>query len=141
MVLATLITKRNIIKTINIDPEKLEESAENKGKNAIEQLHIFNFENLLKVIVYGWTSGNERDINKHELPSPIDTDLFYGDLIVLLRKGDNLEDFTKEDYEEFYEDIFDFEDLSEEEEEEFDGPGEYDYSTGFIVRDSDCDDE
>jgi hypothetical protein len=138
MVLATLIKKNNTIKTIDIDPEKLEESAENKGKNAIEQLHIFNFEGLLKVIVYGWTSGDfERDINKHELPPPIDNPLFYGDLIVLLRKGDNLEDFTKEDYEEFYEDIFDFDEISENE-SEIDSNDDYEYGD-FVVRDSDCD--
>ncbi len=130
---ATLITKRNDLKTVDINPLRLEDSVENKGKNAIEQLHIFTYENL-KVIVYGWTNGKEKQINRHELPEPIDTELFYGDLLVLLREDDELVDFPLEDYEEFYDYIFGGFDSCDEEDSNLD-EDEYDFTDGFLVRD------
>jgi len=131
---ATLITKNNNIKTINCNPLRLEDSVENKGKNAIEQLHIFTYENL-KVIIYGWATGEENKINKHELPPPIDNDLYYGDLIVLLREDGELVDFSKEDYEEFYNYIFDGIDSCNDEDNSNLENDDYDYTDGFIVKD------
>ena len=130
---ATLITKNNDLKTIDANSLKLEDSVENKGQNAMEQLHIFTYENL-KVIVYGWTNGKENQINRHELPEPIDTELFYGDLLVLLREDGELVDFSTEDYEEFYEYMFGGFDYCDDDDETLDDD-EYDYSDDFIVRD------
>lgn len=92
------------------------------------------------LIILGYKNGKEININKHELPPPIDTPLFYGDFIVYKEQ----EDFTNENYEQFYNDIFQFEDLDdtilEDELEDFEDD-DYDYESGFIVRDSDCDED
>ena len=130
---ATLITKNNDLKNVNINPFRLEDYVENKGKNAIEQLHIFNYDNL-KVIIYGWTEGKENQINRHELPEPIENTLFYGDLLVLLRENDELVDFPKEEYEEFYDYIFGGFDSCDENDDEDLEDGDYDYDDDFIVR-------
>ncbi len=131
---ATLITKNNDLKTTVVNPLKLEDYVENKGKHSMEQLHIFTYENL-KVIIYGWTSGKENQINKHELPEPIDTKLFYGDLLVLLTEDEELVDFPLEDYEEFYDYIFGGFDSCGEEDDEYLDDDEYDFTDGFLVRD------
>ena len=130
----TLITKNNELKTVDVNPLRLEDSVENKGHNAIEQLHIFHYQNL-KVIIYGWKNGEEKQINRHELPEPIENTLFYGDLLVLLREADELVDFVTDEYEEFYEYMFGgFDSCDDDEDENLDN-GEYDYDDGFIVRD------
>ena len=134
MLTTTLIKKNNSLKNININPLRLEDCVDNKGTNDIEQLHIFHYENL-KVIYYGWTEGKEEDINQHELPEPIDNQLYYGDIIVLLRENNELINFPIEDYEEFYEYIFDGFDSCESDGDEILDEDEYDYSDGFIIKD------
>lgn len=92
------------------------------------------------LVIMGYKNGQEEYINKHELPSPIDTLLFYGDLIIY--KED--ENFTIDNYQQFYNDIFQFEELDDTilNDELADYQDEdYDYESGFVVRDSDCDEE
>ena len=98
MLTGILISKDGSFKNIQINPQCLDESVENKGNNAIKQLHIFHHDNL-QVIYYGWTEGEENNINKCENPPPIDETLYYGDLIVLLREDDELINFIIGDYE------------------------------------------
>ena len=108
-------------------------SKKGSGKPVI--LHTWH---LTNISIMGYTQGSEININKHELPPPIDTKLFYGDLIVFIKK----DNFTSENYQTFYDDIFQFEDLDDfliqdellDQEED-----EYDFDDGFVVRDEDCD--
>ena len=130
----TLITINNKLKDVNVNPLRLEDSVENKGRNAMEQLYIFHYEDV-KVIVYGWKSGEENKINRHELPEPIDCTLFYGDLLVLLREGDDLVDFEVEDYQEFYDYMFSGFSTCDSSDDEILDDEEYDYSDGFIIKD------
>lgn len=87
------------------------------------------------IIILGFKNGSENNINKHELPPPIDSELFYGDFIVYKHN----ENFTIENYKEFYNDIFEFEDLDDTllEDELFLQDEDYDYDDGFLVKEDD----
>ena len=106
-----------------------------KGNGKITILHKWN-----DIIIRGFKNGQEHNINKHELPEPIENDIFYGDLIVY-KKNKN---FKVEDYKQFYNNIFEFENLDDtllDDELEDLSEDTYDYDDGFIVRDSECDEE
>jgi hypothetical protein len=96
--------------------------------------------NLNKTIVLlAFENGTENNVNHTELPPPLDTDIFYGDMIAYIPKHN----FTSEDYQEFYDDIMEIEDLDDTllEDELFEQDEDYDYEDGFVVRDEDCDEE
>ena len=89
------------------------------------------------IYLYGYTSGRERMINKHELPPPVDTKLYFGDLLVMKNKDNILENFTKKNYKIFWNNCFGgFENLDNSEEEYLsDSENDYDYDDPFIVDD------
>ena len=120
----------------NLENLKSKFSKRGSGKSTI--LHTWKNTNIA---IMGFIQGSENNINKHELPPPIDTDLFYGDLIVFIKDAN----FTIQNYKNFYNDIFDFEDLDDFliQDELIDMPDDddYDYEDGFVVRDEDCDEE
>jgi len=134
MLKATLIDKTDELKTIEINVDDIETYTINKGYGKISQLHIWKYENL-EVIIYGWENGHRKNINKHELPSPLDNNLFYGDLVVLLKENEEYDDFPKEDYNEFYEYMFGgFDSCNSTDDTDLDND-EYDFNDGFLVKD------
>ena len=87
-----------------------------KGHDDIERECDFEWNNNL-ISMYCWSEGSESKINKHDLPPPIDTELYYGDILVLRHNNGNLIDLSKDNYNQFYEDAFGgFEDIEEDEE-------------------------
>ena len=106
----------------------------NKGHGNIERECDFEWDNHL-VSVYGWTDGSESKINKHDLPPPIDNILYYGDILAVRHENGKLKDFSKIDYNKFYDDAFGgFDDIVSEEESSEDEPTQSDID--FIVSDS-----
>lgn len=108
-----------------------------KGLGKPEVLHTFTDFNITLI---GYKNGDEKIINKSELPPPIDSDLFYGDIIAYSTK----QNLTCEDYQEFWDNIFQVEDLDDtllDDELEMDEDDDYDYDDGFVVRDDECDEE
>ena len=107
----------------------------------------WKFENNKYVELYAKKSGRAGSENKYELPPPIDTDLFFGKMILVLYSGDKLtnetvKDFTKNDWNTFYEKLLGgFDDLNKEEEsseeelipEEFKTKDGYSKEDGFVV--------
>jgi len=89
------------------------------------------------VVIIGYINGLERQINRYELPPPIDNKLFYADLIIFKMNGD----FTKDDFSRWYDKMFGgFENLSStmiEDDMFWDQDNEYDFSDPFLVRDDD----
>jgi DNA-directed RNA polymerase subunit M/transcription elongation factor TFIIS len=72
------------------------------------------------LFLFGYTEGKAGTENKHELPPPHDTQLIFGDIVVLLSKDKR--SFAKplpikqDDYETFYTQVFEgFESLDEDE--------------------------
>ena len=54
-----------------------------KGYNTVQKLHIWKQEEFTYHL-YGYTNGEVGIENKHELPPPIENNLYYGDIVVCL---------------------------------------------------------
>ena len=105
--------------------------------------------NKVYIHVFAKNAGRHQNINKYELPPPVDKDLFYGGIAIVATRDKEVKvgmDITKEKWEKIYEKLMGgFEELDgegEEEEEEY-IPDEFKtkqgYSTenNFIVHDND----
>ncbi len=92
-----------------------------KKKDSPEELGTYRAKPLT-LHLFGFTKGRAGTENKHELPPPHASTLFFGDILLVASKGDDYSapvTFKPEDYETFYTKAFGgFEDLDEEEEDE-----------------------
>ena len=131
------IDKTGTVCEIDINPTEKDYSKyfRHKGVRTCKKLHMWKLSNSCSIHLYGYTSGRERQINKEELPPPVDTKLFFGDLLLLKFNNNILQHFTKKDYKAFWNAQFggveNLDDFSSEEDEEDD----YDYDDPFIVDD------
>ena len=67
------------------------------------------------ISLYAWIDGKAGRENKHELPPPVDNELYFGNIYVFKHIDGKLLDFTKDEYDEFYENSYGgFEDLGSE---------------------------
>lgn len=88
----------------------------NKGSN-ISKLHTYLYDGK-HLNLYGWDSGRAGQENKHDLPPPIDSNLYFNDIIIIATEGETIVEFTKQNYQAFYEYAFGgFESLGEEDTE------------------------
>ena len=92
-----------------------------KKKKAPTQIGTYAWKSNT-LFLFGYTDGKAGSENKHELPPPHDTQLIFGDIVVLMSKDKR--SFAKplpikqDDYETFYTQVFEgFESLDEEEAE------------------------
>jgi hypothetical protein len=104
------------------------------------------------VLLFGKEEGRANSENKYDLPPPVDSNLFFGNLLLICKnKDDNYEDLTVEEWNKIYEYLFGgFEDLnsdSEESEDELENIASemktkdgY-LKDGFVVDDIEDDDE
>jgi hypothetical protein len=103
------------------------------GKGDIQRECDFGY-NDLTISIFAWTYGKAGRENKHELPPPIDNELYFGNIYVFAHKDGQLVNFTEEQYHDFYETAFGgFEDIGSEDEwseEDEEIEGEFD---DFIV--------
>lgn len=91
-----------------------------KKKKAPTQIGTYAWKSNT-LFLFGYTDGKAGSENKHELPPPHDTQLVFGDIVVLMSKDKR--SFAKplpikqDDYETFYTQVFEgFESLDDEEE-------------------------
>jgi hypothetical protein len=151
-----IVEKNKTKKEINIRNFSLE--------NLFKKANLKNNNNFLKrhtwkvgdefVSVYAKDSGRANNENGYELPPPIDSDLYFGKVLIVKHfnkeiNNDNVEDLTLEEWEKIYEKLFGgFEDLDNEEEtsseeeipEEFKTKEGYSKEDGFIVDDDEEED-
>jgi len=90
-----------------------------KKKTALTKLGEYPF-GLLKLTLFGYTTGKAGTENKHELPPPLDETLYFSDILLIASKKsmawEHPVSFTTEQYETFYQKAFGgFESLDEEE--------------------------
>ena len=148
-----------------------------KNKNKKEtNLRDFSLENLFKkanlknnkdffkrntwknknayVSIFAKNSGRANNENSYDLPPPIDSQLYFGNLIIVKHseediKNDNVVDLTLEEWEKIYEKLFGgFEDLGEEDSyseeevipEKYRTKEGYSKEDGFIVDDDEEED-
>ena len=87
-----------------------------KGNGKLKLLHEFQIEGSKTLMLYGWNDGEAGWENKHELPPPIDNELYFGNLY-LIGKNDleNHVNVRLEDYNNLQEKYFEgFEELRSE---------------------------
>ena len=130
-----IIDKNGTLKNVsvkNIDTDLLYKKCNFRKAEGFEERHIYTDVKIsgirYNVGVYARNEGKAGTENKYDLPPPIDTALYFGN-IALVRKDneDNILDLTCELWEKIYEKLFGgFEDLSataqedENEEDELD---------------------
>ena len=93
-----------------------------KKKTEPEILGTYNYKSLT-LFLFGYTTGKVGTENKHELPPPHDSQLVFGDIILLASKSENSfknsVSFKLEDYEVFYSKAYGgFDEFDEEDDEE-----------------------
>lgn len=135
MLTGVLIKCSDIVETISVDLKNIESSIDLKGKDGLKCITIWEIDSETDYLLYGYEQGSHTIVNKHEMPAPVELNLFYGDLLVLAKNNDKLKPLTKEDYFKFYDFCFGgFESLGEE--SDFDNEkDDYDYEDGFLVKD------
>ena len=151
-----IVEKNKTKKETNIRDFSLEnlfKKANLKNANNFLKRHTWKVEDEF-VSVYAKDSGRANNENSYELPPPIDSELYFGKLLIVKHfneeiNDDNVEDLTLEEWEKIYENLFGgFEDLEEEEEssseeeipEEFKTKEGYSKEVGFIVDDDEEED-
>jgi len=93
-----------------------------KKKTEPEIIGSYTFKSLT-LFLFGYTTGKDGTENKHELPPPHDSQLIFGDILLIASKSNNSFAnpvvFKLEDYEIFYSKAYGgFDDLDEEEDED-----------------------
>jgi hypothetical protein len=88
------------------------------------------------VICFGYIAGKEKEINKLELPEPIENNLYYNELVFFsLNEKNEYINLSEEDFEDFYDMIFGgFDDIDSDDSGYNFAEDEYE-EDGFIVFD------
>lgn len=104
MVISTLLLKNgdtvetSISKKTNLDNFTCTSVFQSRGLGNIKKLNTWElFDDIY--LIFGWENGDAGTENKHELPPPIDTLLYYGDILVLkVDHNGHLTNMTKKNY-------------------------------------------
>lgn len=122
------------LETNNVTKDLLHSKLNNRrNKKDFKLLHTFDFIDEC-IELYGYKNGIEKNINRLELPSPIDCELYYDDLIFVSKNSNEYTDLQREEFDFLYKSFFDdFDDLDETT-DDFE-QDDYDYTDGFIIKD------
>ena len=125
------VSKDLDIDNLNID--KISNLFKVVGKGSIKRFCDWKLDKFT-ISIYGWKDGNAGQENKTELPPPEDSDLYFGDILVIKSNGKDIKNITLNDYHNFIEESNGgFEDIgSEDTETDSDDDNEYDLNDEFI---------
>ena len=125
------VSKDLDIDNLNID--KISNLFKVVGKGTIKRFCDWKLDKFT-ISIYGWKDGNAGQENKTELPPPEDSDLYFGDILVIKSNGKDIKNITLSDYHNFIEESNGgFEDIgSEDTETDSDDDNEYDLNDEFI---------
>ena len=138
-----LLTQKAEIKAVKLPDELTAAGAKAilKRKDAPEILEPYAYKGMA-LFVFGFTTGKAGTENKHELPPPHDSTLFFGDILLVASKDKksfaNPVTLKPEDYEAFYTKAFGGFDEVDEEEEEDEEEGEEDVEADVEVDDEEA---
>jgi len=132
----------------NIDFKNIYKKAGFRKEDDFAKRHTWKINEDDFVSVYSKNTGRANTENKYELPPPVDSDLYFGKLVVIRHSEqnptvENCLDFTFEEWKTIYEKLMggfeDLDDNEEESEEEYVDPEnltEQGYEKdGFVVED------
>ena len=72
------------------------------GKDLLERECDFSYlDNTISI--FAWSNGKAGNENKHDLPPPIDKNLYFGNIFVILHKNGKVKNLSQNQYTEFYE--------------------------------------
>tara|TARA_B110000285_G_C15078670_1_gene592201 strand:- start:46 stop:465 length:420 start_codon:yes stop_codon:yes gene_type:complete len=131
-------------KSQNVSEEELEQVSiekihallqNNNKEKELKKIQMWEFDED-KVVCYGYISGKEKDINKLELPEPIENNLYYNELVFIsFNEKDEELNLSEEEFEDFYDMIFGgFDDIDSEDSGYNFAEDEYE-EDGFIIFD------
>ena len=151
-----IVQKDGNIKETTVKNMKEDELYKKAGFRSAEgfKLHaswtVDNINNkTYSIQVYGKTDGKANQENKYEFPPPIDNTLFFGNCLIINKKGEQMDNLTSSEWNAIYENLYGgFEDINSGDESESDDDVDADVpktksgyvKDGFIV-DDDEDDE
>ena len=120
MVLITILSKNGDAQTVDFkdyDENMLYKKCSFRKATNFNKMHTWTAMNTA-VSIFAKEVGKPKDINKSELPPPLDTVLLYGKIAVVANdKEGNLTDLPSEKWNELYSHLMGgFDDLDEEEE-------------------------
>ena len=134
----------------NIDLKSIYKKAGFRKDNDFAKRHTWKIKEDDFISVYSKNTGRANTENKYELPPPVDSDLYFGKLVVIRHSeqnptAENCLDLTFEEWKIIYEKLMGgFEDLDndeEESEEEYVNPEDLTKQgykkDGFVVEDGD----
>ena len=122
--------------SVDINELDLKDLVSSKKKINLSRECDFEWDDKI-LTVYAKDKGKHGTENKTELPPPLATQLYFGDIFVIAHKDNKIVDLSLEEYSEFYNSAFGgFEDLDKEESlSEEEEPNSEDEA--FIVNDID----
>jgi len=136
----------------NIDLKNIYKKAGFRKDNDFAKRHTWKIKEDDFVSVYSKNAGRANTENKYELPPPVDSDLYFGKLVVIRHSDqnpteENCLDFTFEEWKTIYEKLMggfeDLDDNEEESEEEYVAPENLTIQgyekDGFVVEDGEVD--
>ena len=125
MVKCILIKKGGTIKCSNLKLSSLNEIYKKCGfmnNNYFDSRNIWSLDNKSFYTIYSKNKGKAGSENKYDLPPPIDSELYFGTMVILKHSEKiidikNLQDLTVDDWQNVYNTLFGgFEDLDDDEE-------------------------
>lgn len=147
-----VVEKSGNLKSVNVKTLKKDELYKIAGfkvnKNDDFKLHHkFAVEDSKFIVcVYGKTNGRANQENKYDFPPPIDNTLFFGNVLLIMKKGDKFVSMTTSKWKTIYEELFGgFEEIGSEDSEEDEEDEEDEElprtSTGYVKDDFVVDDD
>jgi len=132
----------------NIDLKSIYKKAGFRKENDFGKRHTWKIKENDFISVYSKNTGRANTENKYELPPPVDSDLYFGKLIIIRHSeqnptAENCLDLTTEEWKTIYEKLMggfeDVDDNEEESEEEYVNPEDLTKQgyekDGFVVED------
>jgi len=114
-----------------------------------EKRHTWKIKDGMFISVYSKNSGRANTENKYELPPPVDSDLYFGKLVIIKHSGlnptvENFVDLTSDEWKIIYDNLMggaeEIDDDEEESEDEYVDPEDLTKQgykkDGFVVDDS-----
>tara|TARA_B100000287_G_scaffold423232_1_gene466228 strand:- start:18 stop:698 length:681 start_codon:yes stop_codon:yes gene_type:complete len=139
----------------NFDMDTLYKKCNLRKKDHFDKRYSWKLDNEHYVTLFSKDKGRANSENKYDLPPPVDTNLYFGSMLLVKHQdkeltNENVDDLSLEEWNKLYEKLFGgFEELGEEDSysdeeeipEHLQTKQGYSKEGGFVVSDDDIEDE
>lgn len=154
MITVISIDKKAVLKehsVKSVEPEALSRKAGFKSPDGFEVRATWDCEvggKKFCIKLYAKNNGRANYENKYDLPPPVDTQLYFGTMVLVNYEGDNAKNLSLAEWNKIYEHLFGgFEDIGSEDSEESVSEDEENLTKegylmdGFVVPDDELSEE